>query len=67
MSSEIESLDNVGLLDHQAWHKLGVVIKDNLTAVQAAERFGITWPVDQDRLIAVSSQAHEWLERAKHF
>jgi phage/plasmid-like protein (TIGR03299 family) len=52
MSHEIETLDTVGLKGQQAWHGLGVVIDDDLTAAQAAERFGLTWHVNQWRLTA---------------
>jgi|GEM_PF-6370454 len=65
MSHEIETLDTVGLRGEQAWHNLGVVIQDDLTAVQAAERFELTWPVDQDKLAAISRQASDALELAK--
>lgn len=65
MSHEITELDRVGLLGEQAWHNLGVVIQDDLTAVQAAERFNLTWPVDQDKLAAISKVASRTLELAK--
>lgn len=53
MAHEIDSLDVVGLRGKQAWHGLGVVIQDDLTAVEASQRFGLTWPVDQYPLRAV--------------
>lgn len=46
MSHEITNIDKVGLRGSQAWHNLGVVIQDDLTALQAADRFGLLWPVD---------------------
>lgn len=52
MSHEITTIDRVGLLGQQAWHNLGVVIQDDLTASQAAERFGLCWPVAQYPLFA---------------
>jgi phage/plasmid-like protein (TIGR03299 family) len=47
MSHEIQDIDRVGLKGDQAWHGLGVVVADDLTAVQAADRFGMLWPVVQ--------------------
>lgn len=52
MSHEIESLDVVGLHNEQAWHGLGVVIQDALSAEAAAHRFGLTYPIGQWRLTA---------------
>lgn len=53
MSHEISNIDQVGLFERQAWHNLGIVIQDSLTAVQAAHRFGMTWSVDGWELEAV--------------
>lgn len=41
----VENLDNVGLRGEQAWHGLGVVVDDNLSAVEAGDRFNLFWPV----------------------
>lgn len=57
MSHEISSIDRVGLHTQQAWHKLGLVIDDDLTAVQAGERFGMFWTVNGYPLVAHSSRA----------
>jgi phage/plasmid-like protein (TIGR03299 family) len=62
MSHEIETMDVVGLRGQQAWHRLGVVIQDNLTALEAAERFGLTWKVDGYPLFAESPKAAAALE-----
>lgn len=45
MAHEITQLDNVGLRGESAWHGLGTVIQENLSAVGAAERFKLCWPV----------------------
>lgn len=65
MSHEIETLDTVGLKGQQAWHGLGVVIDDDLTAAQAAERFGLTWHVNQWRLTATGPNG-ETIEVPSH-
>jgi phage/plasmid-like protein (TIGR03299 family) len=52
MSHEIGSLDIVGLKDQQAWHGLGVVIGDSLSAEAAASRFGLTYQIGQWKLTA---------------
>lgn len=54
MSHEITTIDRVGLRGQQAWHGLGVVIDDDLTAVEAGERFGMFWGIDGWRLEAIS-------------
>lgn len=53
MSHEILNIDRVGLRGNQAWHGLGVVVPDDLTAAQAGERFGMFWPVVGYPLVAV--------------
>jgi phage/plasmid-like protein (TIGR03299 family) len=55
MAHEIESLDVVGLRGQHAWHGLGTVIHDDLTALESAHRFGLVWPVGQWRLQAIGS------------
>ncbi len=65
MAHEIKTLDVVGLRGEQAWHGLGVVVEDDLTAQEAAQRFGLTWPVDQFPLSAVGPMAANTLEDAK--
>jgi phage/plasmid-like protein (TIGR03299 family) len=52
MAHEITTIDRVGLLGKQAWHNLGIVIDEELSAIAAAERFGLTWPVAQYPLVA---------------
>jgi phage/plasmid-like protein (TIGR03299 family) len=54
MAHEISSIDRVGLKGQQAWHGLGVVIDDNLSATAAAERFGLCWPVARYALQAIA-------------
>ena len=54
MGHEIETIDRVGLRGEQAWHGLGTVIQDDLSAVDAAERFGLTWPVEGLPLYAMT-------------
>lgn len=46
MGHEITDIDRVGLKGEQAWHGLGVVVDDDLTAEQAGERFKMFWGVD---------------------
>jgi phage/plasmid-like protein (TIGR03299 family) len=53
MAHEIGSTDRVVLKDESAWHGLGTVIKDDLSAFEAAQRFGFLWPVGQWRLQAI--------------
>jgi phage/plasmid-like protein (TIGR03299 family) len=57
MAHEIGNLDVVGLLRVQAWHDLGIVIQDELSAEQAAERFGMVEPITQLPLVANTPQA----------
>ncbi len=57
MSHEIEQNDAVLVRDEQAWHGLGHVVKENQSAVVAAREIGLTWPVDQDKLIALNQEA----------
>jgi phage/plasmid-like protein (TIGR03299 family) len=59
------SRDVVGLLHKQAWHNLGIVIHEELTAVEAAERFGMTKPVEQEPLTIIGAEARVSLEAAK--
>lgn len=56
MSHEITDIDCVGLKGEQAWHGLGVVVDDNLTAEQAGERFNLFWGVDGWTLEAIGPQ-----------
>lgn len=65
MSHEIESIDRVGLRGKQAWHGLGVVVQDDLSAVLAAERFGLCWPVDRYSLAAQSPAAILAMDRLR--
>lgn len=62
MSHEIESLDNVGLHSEPAWHGLGTIIQENKSAVEAAEFFGLTYPITQWSLAARSPRAVAALE-----
>lgn len=65
MAHGIETGDVVGLLNKQAWHNLGIVITDELTAVEAAERFGMVQPIEQDGLAVIGAEARAALARAK--
>lgn len=58
-------LDVVGLLGKQAWHNLGRVISEKLTAVEAAIEFCMIDEIEQDNLIAVGAYAQTHLESAK--
>jgi phage/plasmid-like protein (TIGR03299 family) len=65
MAHEIESLDVVGLKDQQAWHGLGVVIGDSLSAEAAAARFGLTYQIGQWKLMATGPNG-ETLDVSTH-
>lgn len=57
--------DVVGLLNTQAWHNLGIVITDELTAVEAAKRFGMTHEVGQEDLHIIGAEARVSFASAK--
>lgn len=46
MSHEITEHDTVVLNRQQAWHKLGRVIEEDLTAVEASDKYGLSYPVN---------------------
>ena len=57
MAHELEqvgTLDFVALVGKQAWHKLGVLIPDGQSAVEAGESMGMFWPVARYALEAVA-------------
>lgn len=66
MSHEITATDNLVLRKQAAWHGLGAVIDDDISAVQAAVQFGLTWPVEEWRLTAhdQNSNALEYLAKS---
>jgi phage/plasmid-like protein (TIGR03299 family) len=66
MGHEIETIDRVGLRQNQAWHGLGVVIDDDLNAVQAGERFGLFWDVQPWKLEAISPDGASRLDVSSH-
>lgn len=45
MSHQIQETDNVLLRKQSAWHGLGQIVEDDLTAVEACEKSGIDWEV----------------------
>lgn len=65
MGHEITEIDRVGLKGEQAWHKMGVVVQDDLTAEQAGERFGMFWGVD-GRQLAFKASNGEWVPFDSH-
>ena len=52
MSHEIREHDTVLLHTKKAWHGYGQVIDEDLTALEALERCGLDWGVDQWPLVA---------------
>lgn len=46
MAHEIEGSDTVVLRREKAWHGLGTVIDEDLTAVAAADKYGLSYPID---------------------
>lgn len=52
MAHEITSTDSVLLHTNRAWHGLGEVITDDLTAVEACRRSKLTWEVEPWTLTA---------------
>lgn len=54
MAHNITNLDNVALNTKPAWHGLGVMIENGLSAVDAGERIGMFWPVEQFELEAIA-------------
>ena len=46
MSHEITKTDSLVLRDKKAWHGLGEIISDDLTAVEACEGYGLGWKVN---------------------
>jgi len=45
MGHEITQYDNVVLRKERAWHGLGTVIEDDITAVDACDEYGLGWDV----------------------
>jgi phage/plasmid-like protein (TIGR03299 family) len=52
MAHEITSTDNVLLLQRPAWHGLGMVIEEELNAVEACRRAKMSWEVEPWTLTA---------------
>jgi phage/plasmid-like protein (TIGR03299 family) len=46
MAHEITETDSLVLRGQRAWHGLGTIINEDLTAVEACERFGLSWSVN---------------------
>ncbi len=67
MSHEIKTNDQVLLNGRRAWHGLGILVDENLSAVEAGEKCGLFWGVRKHDLLALtpgSTAARESLSMA---
>jgi hypothetical protein len=62
MSHEITDTDTVVLMGEKAWHNLGIIIDEEMGALEAAQKHGLCYPVDQWKLQAQSPAAKAALE-----
>ena len=63
MAHEIQANDSLLLHSKPAWHGLGNIIDEDLTAVQAGRRAGMFWDVGSYDLAAYSMEAMEAMEK----
>lgn len=66
MAHEITEHDSLVLRDQSAWHGLGTIIEEDLTCVEAAERFGLTWDVNPWPLLTRNPATGELVEVDSH-
>ena len=62
MSHEITETDTVVLMGEKAWHNLGIIIDEEMGALEAAQKHGLCYPVDQWKIQAHSPAARSALE-----
>lgn len=67
MAHEITNIDSLGLYRKPAWHGLGTVIEGQLTAVEAAHRFKMVYPVNKWQLIARCPTTGEELDISSEY
>jgi phage/plasmid-like protein (TIGR03299 family) len=67
MSHEITSTDSLLLRRHEAWHGLGRVIEDDLSAVQACTAAGLDWEVNPWPIWAENPVTGERFRVETHF
>lgn len=66
MAHEITETDSLVLRHDAAWHGLGTIIDEDVSAVDACERYGLGWDVDGWPLLTRNPETGELIEVSSH-
>lgn len=66
MPHEIETTDSLVLRDREAWHGLGKVISEDITAVEACRDYGMEWEVAPWEVFAKNPDTNEMMAIEEH-